>query len=106
MTASYRPLRVALGVIALYLLLVVLVSSWLRRRIGYGVWRKLHALTFVIFALAFLHGVLSGSNSGMPWALGLYLGTGAVVILLAAHRFLGEGGATAERRRGASSRRA
>ncbi|HKD74506.1 MAG TPA: ferric reductase-like transmembrane domain-containing protein, partial [Ktedonobacterales bacterium] len=38
----YRPLYVSLGVVGLYTLAVVTISSWVRRWLAYGVWRALH----------------------------------------------------------------
>ena len=47
------------GAAALYLLLVILVSSLLRHRIGRPLWRKLHYLAFPVAALLFLHSILT-----------------------------------------------
>jgi sulfoxide reductase heme-binding subunit YedZ len=75
----YRPLWTALGVLAAELMLVVYVSFALRRRIGTRAWRRLHWLSYAVFALATLHGLAAGSDSGEAWALALYGGAvGAV----------------------------
>jgi predicted ferric reductase len=50
------------GAIALYLLLVILVSSFLRHRIGRPIWRKLHYFAFPAVALIFLHSILTDPN--------------------------------------------
>jgi predicted ferric reductase len=50
------------GAGALYLLLVVFVSSLLRTRIGRPIWRKLHYLVFPAAVLLFLHSVLTDPN--------------------------------------------
>jgi predicted ferric reductase len=47
------------GAAALYLLLVILVSSLLRHRIGRPLWRRLHYLAFPVAALLFLHSILT-----------------------------------------------
>jgi len=76
---GYRQLPGALGVIAADLMLAVIASFSLRRRIGARNWRRLHWATYGIFAAATVHGLLAGSDSNRPWALGLYLGAvGAV----------------------------
>jgi DMSO/TMAO reductase YedYZ heme-binding membrane subunit len=76
----YRPLWTALGVLAGELMLLVYVSFPLRRRIGTRAWRSLHWLTYVVFALATVHGLAAGSDSDRPWTLALYgAATGAVV---------------------------
>ena len=47
------------GAIALYLLLVVFLSSLLRSRIGRPVWRNLHYLVFPAALLIFVHSILT-----------------------------------------------
>jgi len=50
------------GAGALYLLLLVFVSSLLRLRIGRPVWRNLHYLVFPAAVLLFLHSILTDPN--------------------------------------------
>jgi predicted ferric reductase len=50
------------GACALYLLLIVLVSSLLRTRIERRVWRRLHYLVFPAAVLLFLHSILTDPN--------------------------------------------
>ncbi len=50
------------GAGALYLILVVFVSSLLRTRIGRPLWRSLHYLVFPCAILLFLHSVLTDPN--------------------------------------------
>ncbi len=76
---GYRQLPVALGVLAADMMALVVVSFPLRRRIGVRTWRRLHWFTYAVFGAATVHGLLAGTDSGRPWAFGLYLGAvGAV----------------------------
>ncbi len=50
------------GAGALYLLVLVMVSSLLRTRIGRPLWRNLHYLVFPAAVLFFLHSVLTDPN--------------------------------------------
>jgi predicted ferric reductase len=50
------------GAGALYLLLIVLISSLLRTQIGRPVWRNLHYLVFPAAVLLFLHSILTDPN--------------------------------------------
>lgn len=78
--APYRPLWTGLGVLAAELMLLVYASFSLRKRIGARYWRRLHWATYLIFALATLHGLAAGSDSGTSWAIALYgAATGAVI---------------------------
>lgn len=83
---SYLPLWVGLGQIALYVMALVVGSFYLRQRIGTPVWRALHYLSYVVFALALVHGLVSGSDSGALWAIWLYLSTGVSVAALTVYR--------------------
>lgn len=85
---TYRPAAVAAGVIAAWLLAVITASFWARRRIGHRVWRRLHWLTYALFALATIHGVSAGTDSTQPWARALYLGALGAVVAATAWRVL------------------
>lgn len=50
------------GAAALYLLMLVFVSSLLRNRLGRPLWRSLHYLVFPAAALLFLHSILTDPN--------------------------------------------
>ena len=84
----YRPLAVDLGVLALYGLAIVLVSSWLRRSISHARWRALHYTSFAVFLLVTLHGILAGSDAGQPWMRLVYVGAGGAAGLLVLMRLL------------------
>jgi predicted ferric reductase len=82
----YRPFAVALGVLGLYCLVAVSVSSWLRRRLTHTSWRTLHYASFGAFVLVTAHGVLAGADSGEGWMRLVYLGAGIIVALLTVRR--------------------
>ena len=50
------------GAAALYLLMLVFLSSLLRTRLGRPLWRKLHYLVFPAAVLLFLHSILTDPN--------------------------------------------
>jgi predicted ferric reductase len=72
LASHYRLLWVALGICALYLGIAIGISTLLRPLIGYRWWRRLHVLTLLLFALAMVHGLGSGSDTQTWWALALY----------------------------------
>lgn len=86
--APYRPIWVGVGQLALYVIAVVTASFYLRRRIGQRSWRLLHYLTFLSFAGATTHGILSGSDSGTAWAWWSYVGATALVVFLTGYRIV------------------
>ena len=95
---GYRPVWTALGVVAAELMLLVTVSFRLRKRIGTRNWRRLHWLTYGVFAAATVHGLAAGSDSGQPWAVGLYAGAVGAVAAATAWRALARPLPSPERR--------
>lgn len=84
--SPYRTWQVAAGTLSLYALVLIVLSFYVRRWIGYRSWRALHFVTFALYAGATLHGITAGSDTTQAWARGLYLVTGAVVLGLIAFR--------------------
>lgn len=78
----YRATPVRLGVLALYGTALLLLSSWMRRRVPYRLWRGLHYLSFITFALVTVHGFLAGSDADEPWMRAVYAGAAAAVAFL------------------------
>ena len=82
MRASYRTLAVSFGVLAMYAMVVILVSSWIRKRLSTKVWRGIHLLAIPTFTLALAHGVFAGSDSSRPWMFAIYVVTGLLTVFL------------------------
>jgi predicted ferric reductase len=79
-TSDFRPLAVSAGILGLYVTGVVYASLWFRKRIGYQTWRNLHYGSFGAYALITLHGLFSGTDTGMAWMIPIYP---AAVVLVA-----------------------
>ncbi len=60
--APWRPITVAAGIVAGYLMLALAVSFHVRRRIGQRRWRLLHYASFAAFALALGHALHAGTD--------------------------------------------
>ena len=59
----YRPFAVGLGQLGLYLGLVLSLSFFVRRRIGYRTWRLIHFGSFAFFFMSALHGLTAGTDA-------------------------------------------
>jgi DMSO/TMAO reductase YedYZ heme-binding membrane subunit len=86
--SPYRPLWVGLGQLALYLVAIVTASFYVRRRIGQRTWRTLHYVTFLAFAFTTAHGILSGTDTGTPWAWWTYVIASVAVVFLTVYRIV------------------
>ncbi len=86
--SSYRPVAVAVGIAAMYLLVFVIVASWLRKPIGTRWWKRTHLLTVPTFTLAVLHGIFAGSDTARPLMWWTYVTTGLIVLFLVVVRGL------------------
>ena len=96
--SRYRPLWMGLGIASLYLIGAVLISTWLRSRIGFRSWRRLHFLAFAVYAGATLHGLGTGSDTRSPAVLALYVVSVALVGALVLVRLLAPAGRDARPR--------
>ncbi len=83
--SAYRSVPVALGVIALYALLITGLTARYTRALPRGLWLQLHRLSLGILVLSWIHSVLSGTDS-VPMA-GVYGGSLVLVLLAAAYRY-------------------
>ncbi len=87
--SSYGTLAIGLGALSVDLLLVVTVTSFLKRRMGKELWLWVHRLSYVAFALVFLHAVLSGTDFSDPAVSAITWGTAATLLTLSIVRVLG-----------------
>jgi len=83
--SSYRSPAVALGTLAMYAFLVTAVTARWTRLLPPGAWLSIHRLALVVLVLAWLHGMLSGTDSE---ALRLmYVGAGLAVVAAGTYRY-------------------
>lgn len=59
---TYKPLAMALGTLSIYFLIITVLTSKARKKIGYQRWRKLHGLNPFLYILVTLHGLLIGTD--------------------------------------------
>jgi len=71
LASSYRPLPVAFGVVSVYLVLAVIVTSLLREQIGHRLWRAIHWVSYAAWPLAVEHTLTAGSYSFSIWLLAI-----------------------------------
>jgi methionine sulfoxide reductase heme-binding subunit len=89
--STFRPVAIAMGVLGMYGVVIVQVSSWLRKPLGTKTWRALHLIAVPAFTLALAHGVFAGTDTQQPWMWLTYASTGLLVLFLVLVRGLSYG---------------
>ena len=64
--ADWRPLAMAWGITAFYLLVAVELTSLLKKRMALKTWRWIHWLSYPLFALATVHMIQAGTDTRNP----------------------------------------
>jgi methionine sulfoxide reductase heme-binding subunit len=83
--SSYRSVPVALGNLGLWAMLATGLTARYVKLLPQGLWLKVHRFAIVVWGLAWVHGVLSGTDTrSLTW---MYIGTGLVVAGAAAYRY-------------------
>lgn len=84
---SYRPVFVALGILGGYLGAVLGLTYYARRRIGARRWRQLHRATVVVYALAAVHSLGSGTDGASLWFRVLVAASAVPIVVLLVLRY-------------------
>ena len=85
-SGSYRPLWVGIGQVALWLVVVVFASFYVRKRIGQKRWRTLHYAAFLAFVTATAHGLMAGTDTGSSLVWWAYVAASALTVFLLGYR--------------------
>lgn len=83
-----RALWMGLGQVGLYGLVLVGLTFLVRKQISERAWRYIHYGSYGVFVLILLHGVFSGSNTGLAWSGLIYWFAGASLAVLTVYRVL------------------
>jgi sulfoxide reductase heme-binding subunit YedZ len=70
--ATYKPIWLELGALALDLVVVVVVTSLLRTRLGHRAWRAVHLASWLAWAAAVAHSVGIGTDLNSPTGLAVW----------------------------------
>lgn len=99
LASAWRPVAVAWGVVGLYLLLAIEITSLLMRRLPRRMWHAVHLTSFGLFALTTVHALTAGSDAGNAAVQWFALGSCALVGFLTLLRILGSSPAPRSARR-------
>jgi len=74
-----NPFWVGLGAISLDLIAALVVSSLLRRHLGYRAWRAIHWVAYVSWPVALAHGLGMGTDAASLWFIAVTIACIATV---------------------------
>ncbi|WP_179282986.1 MULTISPECIES: ferric reductase-like transmembrane domain-containing protein [Paenibacillus] len=79
-TSSVHPIGSGLGTLAFYGLVIVLLSSDLRNKLGRKWWFMFHMLSYPVFIGLLFHGMVTGTDSGNVIMRLMYVFTGLSIL--------------------------
>ena len=87
--SHYRAAAIGMGALAVDLGSAILVTSLVRKHIGYRLWRAVHWTAYLALPVAFVHALTAGSDMGIWWVATTVWGSAAVVAVALLARLLG-----------------
>jgi hypothetical protein len=83
---AYETFWVGLGQVGFFIWLLVVLSFYIRQRIGQKTWRMIHYLNFAVYVMVLMHGLRSGTDSEVPWVTWYFWISAASLTILLAYR--------------------
>lgn len=80
--SSYRPIWLGIGAVSFDLLIALVVTSLLRRQLGYRAWRAVHWASYACWPFALLHSFGSGTDAALGWMVAIS-GASALAVVIA-----------------------
>jgi len=96
-STQYKPGPVAWGIVAMYLLVAVEITSLLKKRIPQKLWRQVHLTSYVLYAFATVHLLTAGTDRFNPLLRWCVLVSVGAVVFFSAYRLVGSGRAASIR---------
>ncbi|MCA9349010.1 ferric reductase-like transmembrane domain-containing protein [Candidatus Saccharibacteria bacterium] len=84
---SLGSLYVALGVLALYLTVAIIITSlvWINKKPK--IWKVTHILSYLVIIFTFVHALAIGSDLSVAWMRWLWIGLGLLILYASLMRF-------------------
>lgn len=82
LTGSWHPLAVAWGIVGMYALLAVELTSLARAHVPKRLWRRVHFASFALFVLTTIHALTAGTDRRSPPFVAAVVATCLVVVVL------------------------
>jgi len=83
---DFSVLPLALGIVAGYLFIIVMISSSIYKRVSYTIWQYIHILIYLLFFFALYHASNWGSDSSNIYLKTLYATSLILIVVGATYR--------------------
>ncbi len=104
MASSWKPVAVAWGIVAFYLLLAVEITSLVKNKLPQRFWRGVHLTSYAMYAMATVHLLLSGTDRHNPVLRIAIVATVGAVVFFTMYRLIGPGRAASVKQSGGGRR--
>ncbi|HBU01904.1 MAG TPA: hypothetical protein DEB20_05035 [Acidimicrobiaceae bacterium] len=89
--SEWKPVPMAWGIVAFYLLLAVEFTSLIKNRLPQKFWRGVHLASYPLYAMATIHLLTAGSDNQNPLLRWSVLATVGAVVFFTVYRTIGPG---------------
>jgi methionine sulfoxide reductase heme-binding subunit len=86
--SAYKTAWLSLGAVALDLLLALVATSLVRKRLGHRAWRRVHWLAYACWPVAVVHGLGTGTDRSTTWVFVLSMACVLAVLATTAWRLV------------------
>lgn len=93
-SSPWRTRAVAWGIVGFYLLVLVQVTSWLKRRIPKRLWHAVHLTSIPLFVTSSVHGALAGADRANRLVQWVLLTGIVLVVFMLVYRIVSAGAPT------------
>lgn len=77
-----EPIYLAMGIVSFYLMLALVVSSYLRKYIKFWIWRTIHFLNIVLWVFVILHALKLGTDMKNEIVRNVFIYANAFLVFL------------------------
>lgn len=88
LSSEFKPWAVTWGVVTMYLLVAIAVTSWLRRWTPEPAWRWIHRTAFIAFVTSTVHAIWVGTDRRNPYLIAAVTAIVAAFVFLCIYRLL------------------
>lgn len=86
--SHHEPLATSAGIVTLYIMFLLMITSDLMKKVGKALWRQIHYLAYASFFLASYHGLALGTDTQMENIRLLYIAALAILLFATLLRIL------------------